>query len=123
MNKIVKSIIKEMVDADYERFLLRSANGNQIDPKEVYLISRAGDKKGTLALIQSSIKVPETGIFIDIINKSVVSSYDLSDSLEWDPNIKMLSDETEEKTVTLDDIKQIINQIDIGKNKTNKLFK
>lgn len=104
MNKVIKSIMNDVLNEDIERFLLRSAGGTNINTNEVYLV--LGEEN--LALITSSIRIPDTSFFIDILNKRLISSYDLAGNLDKNFTFKLLSDEISKSSVTLDEISQIV---------------
>lgn len=80
MDSMMEAILNMTIDDDIEKWLLKSANGNEIKADEVYFAhtiyidesQRHSDEEFRI-LIDSSIKTPHNKFFIDVINRESVS--------------------------------------------------
>lgn len=130
---MVASIIKNLVDLkkeeDLDRFRVLSMEGNSIETEKLFLghtISKDKNDKNSeyLVLIDSSVEIPHSKFFIDIISGETIgyiygwSGFDVVDSKERAiDSYRPLAEIVDEKVVSLDRIEELLRYLNDKNNK------
>lgn len=124
MDPIIEKILNMTISDDIEKWLLKNANGNEINTEEVYFAHTVYIDENQMTsdeefriLIDSSIRTPHNRFFVDVINEEGVGIINgwtgfamISNSKRCVDFFEPLSIKLGKKIANFEEIKEYVNE-------------